>query len=130
MGGLTPSRSHCTIKVPARCQYICYWNKRHPQAPDYVIIFSCNNKNISPYTYIIHVGKGYIFLLIQYKKNQLSQVLVEVSYISSIPFHCFYTNVLSRSIRMLYLYREESAKEDVHKTAQKLMVRIVYLCRN
>ena len=71
MGGLTPSNSHCTIKVPARCQYICYFqcyslwdegNKRHPQAPDHVIIFSCYNKNISP-TYIIHVGRGQIFFI-------------------------------------------------------------------
>ena len=78
MGGLTPSNSHCTIKVPARCQYICYFqcyslwnegNKRHPQALA-VTNFSCNTKNISP-TYTIHIGREDIFfLLIQYKKNQ------------------------------------------------------------
>lgn len=69
MGDLTPSKSQCTIKVPARCQYIFIrygtWdegNKRHPQAHNHVIIFSCNNKDISP-TYIIHVGRGHIFFI-------------------------------------------------------------------
>ena len=100
MGGLTPSKSNCSIKVPAWCQFICYFhwdegNKRHPQAPDHVIIFSCNNKNISP-TYKIHVGRGHIFFI-----STVQEKSVTSGACGGIIYRAFRSHVLSRSIRML-----------------------------